>query len=116
MLAGTKPMSMFVEPIDSEVEVFAEQDFDDLVTQKKLIKRVAIEYIGKQEIRRILYALPSEEWRIRAMLLVQEVYASLPPGGHPDLERLIGLLLGYRHEDIEGYIEWLFSRSVSKPT
>ena len=57
------------------------------------------------QIRRILYALPEEEWRINAFLLVQNLYDSLSPGWKPDLDRAIGLLLGYEREDIEIFLQ-----------
>jgi hypothetical protein len=110
MLSGDKPFSMFVESIPADFEVFSEQDFDRLVSQGKLIKHVSIEVIpvagGKTgKIRRVLYALPSEEWRIKALLLIQDLYGSLSPGWRPDLERLIGLLLGYSRGDIEKFVD-----------
>jgi hypothetical protein len=76
------------------------------------LKSVSIETIrgpgGKEhKIRRVLYALPEEEWRIRALLLVQNLYNSLLPGWRPDLERVIGLLLGYSEQDIEDFLERL---------
>jgi hypothetical protein len=110
MLEGSKPLSMFVETIPAELELFPERDFDKLVREGKLIKHVSIEdcplpdgKVGK--IRTVLYALPSEEWRIKALLLVQTVYASLTPGWRPDLERIIGLLLGYNRDDIEKFVD-----------
>jgi len=49
-------------------------------------------------------AAGEEEWRIKALLLVQGLYDSLAPGWRPDLERVIGLLLGYDRQDIERFI------------
>jgi len=46
-------------------------------------------------------AAGEEEWRIKALLLVQGLYDSLAPGWRPDLERVIGLLLGYDRQDVE---------------
>jgi hypothetical protein len=110
MLSGDKPLSMFVEALPTEFKSFSEQDFDRLVSQGKLVKQVSIETIpapgGKTgKIRRVLYALPSEEWRIKALLLVQGLYASLAPSWRPDLERVIGLLLGYSRGDIEKFLD-----------
>ena len=94
MLSGKKPLSMFVEPVGTEFEYFP----------------VSVEPItgpqGKEsQIRRVLYAPPQEAWRIDAVLLVQTLYDSLSPGWRPDLERVIGLLLGYDRADIERYID-----------
>jgi hypothetical protein len=110
MIARTKPLSMFVEPIPSEFELFPEKEFDALVAEGRLIKRVSIETTrgpnGQQvQARRVLYALPEESWRINAILLVQELYDSLSPGWRPDLERVIGLLLGYSQDDTEHFLK-----------
>jgi hypothetical protein len=109
MKLGTKPLSMFVEPIPSEYEFFDEEQFDALVERGTFVKSVRIENVptpnGDQEIRRTCYAQASESWRIPAMLLTLDVYRSLGPGIRPDLERITGLLLGYDREDIEKYVE-----------
>jgi hypothetical protein len=46
---------------------------------------------------------PERVGRINATLLVQGLYDSLS-GWRPDLDRVIGLLLGYSHEDIEKFL------------
>ncbi len=117
MMAGKKPLSMFVEPLDSEFEYFPEDDFDSLVAKGKLVKRVSLEPIvdpsGKDsQVRRVVYALPDEAWRIDAILLVQNLYGSLLPGWRPDLERIIGLLLGYERADIESYVDLMTKRGA----
>jgi hypothetical protein len=117
METGTKPLSMFVEPLDSDFEYFPEGEFDALAERGMLVKRVQMEAItdpnGRENrIRRVLYALPSEAWRIDAILLIQKLYDSLSPGWRPDLERVIGRLLGYSESDIEDYIKWMESRSI----
>ena len=112
MLAGVKPLSMFVEPVDCDFELFPEEEFDKLVLQQKLKKRVSIEKSGKTDqpdMRRVLYSLPGDEWRIDAMILVQQLYATLLPGWRPDLERVIGLLLGYERVGIESFVKWIQS-------
>jgi hypothetical protein len=43
MLAGLKPVSMFVEPVDSDTECFPEEEFDKLVSEGRMVKQVAIE-------------------------------------------------------------------------
>jgi len=110
MLRGAKPLSMFVEPVPPEFEYFPEQEFDSLVSDGRLVKRIELETkrdpSGKDvTFRRVLYALPHEAWRIEALLLVQGVYVSLCPGWRPDLDRVIGLLLGYDREDIEKFLQ-----------
>jgi hypothetical protein len=116
MLSGKKPLSMFVEPVDSEFEYFPEEEFDSWATKGKLVKRVSLEPIvdphgNDSKIRRVLYARPEELWRIDAVLLVQKLYDSLSPGWRPDFERIIGLLLGYNRADIESYIDSMAARN-----
>jgi hypothetical protein len=114
MLAGTKPLSMFVEPVDPDFEYFPEEKFDRLVSEGRLAKHVSFETVRHPDgphtqVRRVLYALPGEEWRINTMLFVHELYFSLTPGWRPDLERLIGLLLGYEREEIEKFLATMTS-------
>jgi hypothetical protein len=106
MLSGRKPLSMFV--VDAE-GLFPEQDFDAHVTAGRLKKAVSVEMAtappgGTVEVRTIIYAVPAEEWRMKALRLVLDLYASSGPGWKPDLERVIGTLLGYEREDIEEFI------------
>lgn len=109
MASGGKPLAMFVEPLPTEHELFDEQGLDALVEEQALVKKLRVESITTPEgaegqIRRVLYAQVSEAWRIPAMLFVHDTYASLGIGFSPDLERMIGLLLGYDREHIERYI------------
>jgi len=117
-VAGTKPLSAFLEVVSQDVECFPEENFDALVAQGQLTKAVSITTKRvpdgtEHQLRRVLYALPGEEWRIKALLLVQGLYDSLAPGWRPDLERVIGLLLGYDRQDIERFIASLPTRSAS---
>jgi len=57
-------------------------------------------------MRKVLYATVNEAWRIPAMRLIDDAYLKLP-GWRPDLERLIGSLLGYDSEDVELFIQRL---------
>jgi hypothetical protein len=119
MLAGVKPMSMFVEPVRSDTAHFPEKEFDDLVSKRKLVKHVTVEKIDKNpehDIRRVFYVLPGEEWRMNAMLLVQGLYDTMIPGRRPDLERIIGLLLGYDRADIENFLAWRGERNQADPS
>jgi hypothetical protein len=110
MKSGTKPLSMFVVPACDDVQAFPEEEFDRLVQQHRLTKRVSVESSPAPdgsivELRRVFYALPGEQWRIDAMLAVQSIYLSERQGWKPDLERLIGFLLGYEPADIENFID-----------
>jgi hypothetical protein len=107
MLRGVKPLSMFVETIPAEFDIFPERDFDEAVSRGHLVKHVSIEATSiasrtEKKIRRVLYALPAEAWRIQALLLIQNLYSSLG-GWRPDLDRAIGLLLGYERADVEKF-------------
>jgi hypothetical protein len=112
MRARAKPLAMFVESIPQEFESHSEEEFDSLVAHGMLVKSISVSAFkdadGKErQIRRVLYALPEEAWRIPATELVQKLYDSLLPGWRPDLERVIGLLLGYTEQDIEDFLEHL---------
>jgi hypothetical protein len=109
MASEAKPLAMFVEPLPAEYEFFDEQEFDALVEQQVLVKKVRVESIttpegAKGQSRRVLYAQASQAWRIPAMLFVHDVYDSLGVGFRPDFERIIGLLLGYNRDHIERFI------------
>lgn len=105
MKAGKKPLSMFLHRTDEQAQ-FPEEAFDDLVAQKTLVKHVSIERQSGQDVRlrRVFYALPDEAWRINAILNVNEAYRSRGQGFRLDLDRVIGLLLGYDQADIEAFV------------
>ena len=93
MKAGAKPAAMSAEP--HGLQIFPEGEFDALVTQGKVVKHQRQE----GDVRRVIYTLPDETWRIDALLV-----ATSCPGCHPNLERIIGALLGYKNEDVEEFI------------
>jgi tRNA (guanine37-N1)-methyltransferase len=103
MREGKKPLCMFLD--EGGAPHFPERDFDNLVAEGRLVKRVSLETDGNSQLRRVIYARPQEEWRIEALLLVLNLYGSLVPGWRPDLDRLIGLLLGYERSEIEGFVK-----------
>jgi hypothetical protein len=45
-------------------------------------------------------------------MLVQDLYHSLVPGWRADLDRVIGLLLGYDRDDIEHFLK---TRAAAPP-
>lgn len=61
-------------------------------------------------LRRVLYALPEEAWRIDAMLLLQKIYQKRS-GWDQDLERITGKLLGYEERHIEAFLRRVMRRS-----
>jgi hypothetical protein len=109
MLEGKKHLSMF--QVDDSIE-HADKRFDSFVAEGRFVKDVRIERFilpdgTEVSWRNILYATANEAWRIPAMRLVQDVYRTMGPGWRPDLERVIGLLLGYDSNDIERFVERL---------
>jgi hypothetical protein len=117
MREGVKPLSMFSEALPLGGKFFPEDEFDCLVAAGKLKKKVVTKTTSHSggidlTVRRILYALPGEEWRILAMCLVQDIYDDLG-GWRLDLDRVIGSLLGYDPADVEHFIAER-SRKMSK--
>jgi hypothetical protein len=104
MLAKTKPLSSFMDdfPKHHDLDIIPEREFEPHVRAGRIIKREHIELptpdapvINGQPIgsRRVLYALPGEEWRIDAYLQLWETYKKT--GWTAEMEREEGTLLGY---------------------
>jgi hypothetical protein len=104
MLAGTKPLAVFMDahPKHDDLDGNPERAFEPHVREGRIIKREQIvpppadaPVINGQPIgeRRILYALPGEEWRIDAYLKLWETWKKT--GWTAELERAEGTLLGY---------------------
>jgi hypothetical protein len=115
MLAGKKHLSSFFLEVGIEREIFPEGQFDLHVAEGLFLKDVRIDhYVSAdgEEIsaRSVLYATASEAWRIPAMRMIQDIYRSMGPGWRPDLERVIGSLLGYDRNDVELFVERLAKR------
>jgi hypothetical protein len=114
MLAGKKHLSMFSFEVGIEREIFPERQFDLHVAEGRFVKDVRIENFILEGIENsmqsILYATAREAWRVPAMRMIQDIYYSMGPGWRPDLERVIGSLLGYDRNDVELFIERLVSR------
>ncbi len=117
MLAGTKPLAAFVDEYPSfhGGDVIPERDFEPHVASGRLIKREQIflpaanaPIVKGQRIglRRVLYAQPSEEWRIDAYL---RLWASADTSGwSEELERQEGTLLGYEDWQVDWHIPHRF--------
>jgi hypothetical protein len=114
MLAAKKHLSMFSFEVGIEREIFPERQFDLHVAEGLFVKDVRVEKFILEGIENsmqsILYATVSEAWRISAMRMIQDIYYSMGPGWRPDLERVIGSLLGYDRNDVELFVERLASR------
>ena len=111
MLGGRKPLAMFTEISPDETGLIPEAEFAPYVESGRLVVREVFEPLegvsedsGRQFVRRVLYALPGESWRIDAMLLVCRVAANLRRWDE-GLERVIGELLGYDKRQIDTFVE-----------
>lgn len=104
MLAGTKPLAVFVDehPSLHGERIIPEGAFAPYVASGRLIQREIITPLGPDApivqgrpigSRRVLYALSQEAWRIEAYLLLWGTAAK--SGWNAGFERLEGSLLGY---------------------
>ncbi len=112
MLEGKKHLSMFQVEDSTAHDNFPDKRFDSFVAEGRFVKDIRFEQFispdgAETSWRNILYATADEVWRIPAMRLVQDIYRTMRPGWRPDLERMIGLLLGYDSNDIEAFIKGL---------
>src|SRR2546430_13078761 len=99
MLEGLKPLAMFTELSPVETGLIPDAEFVPHVQSGRLIMREVFEPTeGTPDhphglfIRRVLYALPTESWRIEALLLVCGVADGLRRWDE-GLERVVGRLL-----------------------
>lgn len=119
MLAGTKPLAAFMEeyPSDPDCDVIPERLFEPYVTAGRFIKREAIissaryaEAGSNEKYRRVLYAVPGEQWRIDAYLLLHEIGDR--NGWNEGFERMEGSLLGYEQWQNDVYIEMIYRSGI----
>ncbi|MGO4705815.1 hypothetical protein AB4072_08565 [Microvirga sp. 2MCAF38] len=118
MLEGRKPFAKFSEFYPSDW--FDEQilKFDPFVAAGRLIRRVVTwpfeppTHLANGRIirgmREIYFALPGEEWRIDAYLLLNQVMRKT--GWNDGLERYEGLLLGYEDWQNDWWIAHMHTR------
>lgn len=109
MLLGSKPLAVFTGeyPPCPDIEEIPERLFDLYVAAGRFIKREYVEsrrYGRSLGIRRVLYSLPSEGWRIDAYILLQQTASKA--GWNEGFERMEGSLLGYAEWQNDAYIEW----------
>jgi hypothetical protein len=123
MLAGTKPLAVFVDdhPSPHGLYIIPEREFEPHVVAGRIVKREQLEpptadapVVKGQRIgiRRVLYALPGHEWRIDAYLLLLKTAEK--SGWNEGFERLEGSLLGYEDWQNDFHIENRY-RSAKKP-
>lgn len=110
MLAGQKPLAMFVEIVPIESGIVPDVAFAPHVAAGRIVMREVFDPaprlpvdVKDARVRRVFYALPGEAWRIDAMLLVCRVYEQ-QGGWDAGLERVTGKLLGYADDEIEAFL------------
>ncbi len=116
MLAGKKPLAAFSETypgVEAERGLIPEDAFHPHVESGRIVKREHISPPNEKSpklkgqrlgTRRVLYALPGEEWRIDAYLLLWKTAEKA--GWGEGFERLEGSLLGYEEWQNDAFIEW----------
>jgi hypothetical protein len=108
MIKGKKPLAVFSIQVDNGR--LAEEDyFEAYVSKGTFIKREYCEILtirpGKDlHQRHVLFARPSQEWRIDAYILLMQT-ASLQ-GWNLALERMQGSLLGYTDRENDSFIDY----------
>jgi hypothetical protein len=98
MLSGDKPFAAFVDihPSNSEDEIIPETYFEEYVKSGRILK---FEHIERQNektthsLRRVMYALPGNEWRVNAYLMIWKL--AYKYGWNEGFEQIEGYLLGY---------------------
>jgi len=107
MLAGEKPLARFSEAVAAR-HLLPEALFAPHVASGHIVKR---EYphtdtaTGISAIS-IYYALPTEEWRIAALLEIDTVIISGKRMATDADDREIGRLLGYTEVEIAAFLSW----------
>jgi hypothetical protein len=119
MLAGTKPLAAFSDyhPKYHDLDIIPEREFEPHVSTGRIFKRERIEppaanapiFNGERlGSRRVLYALPGDEWRIDAYLRLCDNMKLT--GWTAVQERKEGALLGYEDWEIEYHMtKWSFA-------
>jgi hypothetical protein len=108
MLEGSKPLAYFCDwcPPNSSVEVIPERLFDAQVAKGRFVKREFLTSTFGRCNRIVMYALPQQEWRVDAMMLLLETSAK--SGWNEGFERMQGALLGYEDWQNDIFIERIY--------
>lgn len=111
MLAGEKPFAAFhLDGGLTEDEALGGQPFGDHVDAGRLVR---FEWVtgdlgmDGQPMRRLLFALPGEEWRFEPYVTLMD---SLKEGWSHDKERQQGVLLGYTDAENDAHIARLIAK------
>ena len=98
MLRGNKPFASFVEilPNDQGLELIPERFFEPHVRSGRFNKIEFLEDMDgskTQKVRKLFYAVPGEEWRAKAHIMLFDLAKKY--GWKPEFELIEGYLLGY---------------------
>jgi hypothetical protein len=121
MLRGIKPPAVFVDehPSPHGLHVIPEPEFEPHVAAGRIVKREEVvpptkgaPVVRGQRIgmRRVLYALPDEAWRIDACFLLWRTAEK--SGWNEGFERMEGSLLEYEDWQNDVYIERRYRRDA----
>ena len=111
MLDGSKPLACFSDqyPATPEIKESLERLFDPYVDQRRFVKREYVSAALGRSTWIVMYALPNQEWRINAMILLLETAAK--SGWNEGFERMQGSLLGYEDWQNDIFIEKIYRLS-----
>lgn len=123
MLGGIKPLAYFTAqyPPAPDVEEIPESLFDPYVENGRFVKREYVMLAGScgpamqsagLRMRIVMYALPHQEWRINAMILLMDTVAKA--GWSEGFERMQGSLLGYEDWENDIFIEKIYQPATKK--
>ena len=122
MLNGKKPLAVFHDayPGFDDPWIFPEDAFQPYVDAGRLIQFDYVEFSNIpmpppfRGLRRLMYALPGEEWRFDAYLALMSRLATV--GWSDESEREEGRLLGYSDWEIEVHMNRRFPRMCVPPS
>jgi hypothetical protein len=102
MLDGVKPLAVFSDQYPpGEYSVIPEKAFDSHVETGRFVKRSYVALSKNGHSLRVLYSLPTEEWRIDAYILMWNTASR--SGWNNGFERMEGYLLGYEEWQCDAY-------------
>lgn len=105
MLSGAKPMALFWLEPGMNAEDIGNADFEEYVSQGKILKFV--DFDAETSIETYRYCLPTEEWRAKLSQFIARMCREGTAHSvftTADLARLEGMLLGYPKESVEAFI------------
>ena len=107
MLAGEKPLAMFVDVVPSPFK-WPDADFAPFVSSGRLVMKdfMSVSDDGRHQVRTLFYALPGEEWRIAEAYDLSLRHFDVWSDEAANTCARLGHLLGYREEDIRSFVLW----------